>query len=310
MLPFVQLLQYRSIHPHIRFAHRCAFPLQAPPRLIYDHELVLIIEGAGTIEAETQSLPFRPGSLLLIPPGAAHRFMDSQAKTYAHIAIHYDWEPRVQQSESLWSWTSPDNVTSKPFASGSLWLPHIAVIPAVPPSIVQQVQHVAELYTMDTPYRQLKLQTAFLSLLLSISQALDRNELPYRLLAQPESAQNETLQAHSAMLDVVRRLHELADQPPISKTDYLQICESKHFSAAYFRRLFKAHTGCSPLQYFNVIRLRKAAELLLNTDQTIKEIAYLCGFEDANYFSKWFRRLEGVTPQEYRNSIIRRTPTR
>ena len=52
-------------------------------------------------------------------------------------------------------------------------------------------------------------------------------------------------------------------------------------------------------------RLDLAERLLLATDATIGQIAHSCGFADGNYFGKAFRRLNGVTPGEFRSTRLR-----
>lgn len=49
-------------------------------------------------------------------------------------------------------------------------------------------------------------------------------------------------------------------------------------------------------------RLNIAKQLLLESDFSITEIAYRCGFSDASYFSKVFRSSVGVSPLEYRKN--------
>lgn len=73
-------------------------------------------------------------------------------------------------------------------------------------------------------------------------------------------------------------------------------------SRSTLQRRFRAATGVPPMVYLHRLRLRHAAELLLNTDFSIKEIADQSGFFRTPYFFKSFRDCYGVTPQEYRTS--------
>ena len=65
--------------------------------------------------------------------------------------------------------------------------------------------------------------------------------------------------------------------------------------------VFKRVTGYSPIEYLLQLRLAKAAERLLKTDDQISEIALDCGFRDSNYFSRQFRKRYGVSPRAFRN---------
>lgn len=64
--------------------------------------------------------------------------------------------------------------------------------------------------------------------------------------------------------------------------------------------IFKEVYGTTPIRYINRIRLRKAKELLVNTDANVSEIAELVGFQSIHYFSRFFKGKENCTPMEYR----------
>lgn len=65
--------------------------------------------------------------------------------------------------------------------------------------------------------------------------------------------------------------------------------------------VFKKTTNVRVFQYINSVRIKKSKELLLqNPQMQIKEIAYLTGFEDANYFCTVFKNLEQISPNQFR----------
>lgn len=61
-------------------------------------------------------------------------------------------------------------------------------------------------------------------------------------------------------------------------------------------------TGMPPNNYLNRIRLCHAMRLLRETDKTVTEIAFACGFNDSNYFTARFHREVGTTPLKYRKN--------
>ena len=65
--------------------------------------------------------------------------------------------------------------------------------------------------------------------------------------------------------------------------------------------VFKKVTGYSPIDYLLQVRLSKAADLLLKTEDPISEIAQECGFPDSNYFSRQFKKKYNLSPRDYRN---------
>lgn len=71
-------------------------------------------------------------------------------------------------------------------------------------------------------------------------------------------------------------------------------------SYSWFRKFFKEYTGYAPAQYFQELKLRKAKELLTETNLPIKEIAYELNFSSIEYFLSFFKKRAKITPSEYR----------
>lgn len=69
----------------------------------------------------------------------------------------------------------------------------------------------------------------------------------------------------------------------------------------------KHSTGMSLGKYISQVRLDHAKKLLGTTNNTISEIAFLCGINDFNYFSRLFKQTYGQSPREYRKALIERS---
>ncbi len=80
------------------------------------------------------------------------------------------------------------------------------------------------------------------------------------------------------------------------------VAKMKSVSAEHLSRTFKSCTGLGFNEYITLLRLRKAEEMIKSdTDKTISEIAYECGFNDGNYFSYKFKKMYGISPMNLRN---------
>lgn len=78
------------------------------------------------------------------------------------------------------------------------------------------------------------------------------------------------------------------------------IAASANLGVSSCLRLFHRTLGTTPVRYLVKLRLRKAAELLKRGEaKTIAEIAYACGFSDASYFNRCFRKEYGKTPSAF-----------
>jgi AraC-like DNA-binding protein len=75
------------------------------------------------------------------------------------------------------------------------------------------------------------------------------------------------------------------------------------YNVSYFSRIFKQHTGCSLTSYINKTRITAAKNLLVATNEPLKQIAGMCGIPNEKYFMKIFRELEGMTPSQYRRAF-------
>lgn len=64
---------------------------------------------------------------------------------------------------------------------------------------------------------------------------------------------------------------------------------------------FNRHAGAGPMEVWRNIRLSYSRWLLLNTNRSITQIAFECGFSDGAHFSRWFRKSYGAPPREFRN---------
>lgn len=81
-----------------------------------------------------------------------------------------------------------------------------------------------------------------------------------------------------------------------------EISDICHVSQSTLRRMFISEFGKSPKDYINGLRISRAKQLLESGDLSVAEIACLCGFEDASYFSRFFKKHTGKKPAELQKS--------
>lgn len=79
------------------------------------------------------------------------------------------------------------------------------------------------------------------------------------------------------------------------------LLEITAMSRATFSRQFHVHTGRSFSKFLLQLRLETACRELSETDRTITEIAYACGFGQISFFNRSFRKAMGCSPSEFRN---------
>ena len=79
-----------------------------------------------------------------------------------------------------------------------------------------------------------------------------------------------------------------------------KISEHCGYSRFYISKTFKEITGYTVIWYINAARIEKAKSLLKSGDLSMSEIAAQCGFVNQSYFGKVFKRLENISPHEYK----------
>ena len=99
----------------------------------------------------------------------------------------------------------------------------------------------------------------------------------------------------------VERIHEFIeehiDQGDISVKE---MAGAVSLSTTQIYRKVKALTGYTPVEYIRFYKLSRAQELLRDPDYSVKQVAYMSGFNDPSYFGKCFKGEFGLTPQEFR----------
>ena len=117
--------------------------------------------------------------------------------------------------------------------------------------------------------------------------SFDKQRIPLKLLVgtnQPKLT--EAVALMEANLEELIGLDDLASLVGISRRQ--------------LERLFKKYLDCVPRRYYLDLRLKKARQLLLQTDKSIAEVAIACGFVSAPHFSKSYRDRYNVSPRDER----------
>lgn len=78
-----------------------------------------------------------------------------------------------------------------------------------------------------------------------------------------------------------------------------EIADKSFISEVYFRKLFKEEYGISPQKYIINLRIQNAVGLISAGYYSLKEIAYMSGYNDYKYFSVEFKKSMGISPSEY-----------
>lgn len=98
----------------------------------------------------------------------------------------------------------------------------------------------------------------------------------------------------------IKRIYTYVQEHLTEDFTVSSVAREMNISIYYLSHLFKTVTGISILEFRNEARLTKAKHLLINTDNSISEIALQCGYSNASYFAEIFSRSEKVSPTDFR----------
>ena len=79
------------------------------------------------------------------------------------------------------------------------------------------------------------------------------------------------------------------------------LSERFYINKFYLTRIFKEQYGVSINTYIGQLRITKAKQLLRFTEYTLEDIGLQCGIGELNYFSRMFKKVEGMAPSRYRH---------
>ena len=101
----------------------------------------------------------------------------------------------------------------------------------------------------------------------------------------------------------IKYLKEYVENNYIYDISMQEAAEEMGYSDAYFSKLFEQYFNQNFTAYLTEYRIKKAKELLSNTNHSIKDISRMVGYTDSNYFAKIFKRLVGEIPSKYRENL-------
>ncbi len=98
-------------------------------------------------------------------------------------------------------------------------------------------------------------------------------------------------------LDTIK---QYIDSNYLSNISLDRLSSQFYINKFYLTRAFKERYGTTINNYILEKRITRSKELLRFSDESIEDVASACGIKDPNYFSRVFKKIEGITPKEYK----------
>jgi AraC-like DNA-binding protein len=251
-----------------------------------EYELHLITDTSGKVFVGDWIGPFQPGHLVLTGPRLPHNWLSLDTPDggvpLRDLVIQFHHEP-LMQSAAL--------------------IPELAELGP----LLERARNGIEFFGMGKSSEQhwyrvkqatgLRRLTAFFDLMCDLAACTD-----YRLLSsvQLQSDDDDTSldQIHGLVSRITDNLSEHHSAAAIAAE--LGMSESR------FSRFFRKATGNTFTDFVNRVRISRACQLLMDTDQQISLICYEVGFNNVANFNRRFLESKGMTPSEFRKQSLTR----
>ncbi|WP_019636916.1 response regulator transcription factor [Paenibacillus fonticola] len=103
---------------------------------------------------------------------------------------------------------------------------------------------------------------------------------------------------------VISRICQFIEEHISEDLSLVRLAEVHYFNPSYLSRFFKQECGINLSEYIDKCRIRKAKELLIGGDLKVREVAASVGYEASHSFTRFFKKMTGLTPQEYREALL------
>lgn len=120
----------------------------------------------------------------------------------------------------------------------------------------------------------------------------------------PDSGNEEEGSAGQTNSFVVKNALQYMEEHYDKKLTLGEVAEHAYVSQWHLSKILNKHTGQSYSEILNTIRIKKAQELLRDSSLRIGDVAEQVGFFDMPHFSRVFKKIAGMSAQEYRNSRL------
>lgn len=247
--------------------------------------LYYVTEGTARILLPTGIQELKPDHLYLVPSFTTHSYLCDTH--FVHYYLHI-YEDHQSESSILEDFSFPTEIPA-----GDLELPLIKRLCGINPTM-QLPQSDPTSYDNNPTL----IKNIIKNKQRTFCDKVESRGIVYQLMArflkdaQPKAEIND---------DRIQKILSYIRKNIYKTIDIDSLAAISCLSKDHFIRLFKKEVNNTPLQYINQKKIEKAQLILITDSMPVKNISYLLAYEDHSYFNRLFKKLTGVTPQQYRD---------
>ncbi len=261
-----------------------------------NYQLIAVTEGPLFLQIEQEKLTLQSGDIVILFPWELHKGWKPEAKAGEFFWVQFQSsKPMVKITEQQLKEDLDKNIvelnllrTERASQSDFLILPYRTI------HITQKYKLLRVFEELMTEFHQMNTHYLYrCSLLLGSMLEMTATEL----LNQKPSLQPAS-QSHRIFRKTISLLHNFFWEEIDKTTIETQVDRNYQ----YVGQVFKKYSGITIGEYHQYLRIQRTKHLLLHTEKSIKDISTLVGFDDPYYFSKVFKKMEGISPTKFRQS--------
>ncbi|QBG48162.1 helix-turn-helix domain-containing protein [Verrucomicrobia bacterium S94] len=229
--------------------------------------MIYCLKGSGTVKMDNTILNLQKGHVVFIPSDTPHVYYSDESSPWSIFWIHFSGAQKDLALNSLnFSRQNP-----------LLFVPDTTLMQ----NAFEDIYACLNYHYSDAGL--LAMTSAFIHLLSLIKLHYGAPKKDKQAIEDRVMGTIDFMQAH---LDMQLTLKELADRAGLS--------------VPHYSKLFRQRTSQSPVAYFIQLKIKKACELLHETAEPIHRIGLQLGYEDPYFFSRQFKKIQGISPSEFR----------
>lgn len=249
------------------------------------HELNFLCHGLQGLEVENRNYTMFPGDLLVLPAGMEHCILSDESLPYQRIRLHLP----VRFPDLLGFGKKELEEVDRVLFSGRETILRFSSSDAV--YVQNLMEHMVEEEENEGPGWELGLQADTILLLLTAMRSLDCAVQPLE----------PSLIRRRHDMNLVIHFMEEHYAEPITLSGMANIFD---VHPSVLSRNFKRVTGTAPMLYLNRIRIAHSKQIMESEpDLLLEEVCQQVGYRSLIYFSRIFKKLNGITPSQYKKSI-------
>lgn len=245
-------------------------------RTLQHHEIIYICEASGNIVIGGNRYPIKKGMLYYIPPGVQQTIELHTKNPEHYMSVHFNGSRMVLDSDRKWKCQESIKTLHQPSAQE---IKNYILVKEL-------FEKLVDIWNDKGPSYEFVAGTLLRQLFILISQ-------------------NNKIQSRNYAISLkIDQIIEYMRQNINRKITLEELSGIVGLSTFYLSRTFKDTTGYPIITYFNKMKIDKAKELLIEGNKKVKEVAYELGYTNEFYFSRIFKRIEGLSPTEFYNKNV------